>query len=89
MGGPYKIGDKVKGRALTQIDIDLMNMKNKKAGLANLKNIKPVIKPKVNEVKKTIQKKPRPPTESEKLVKDLIARKKRFSGGGSSMLFGD
>ncbi len=90
MGKTYKIGDKVNGRALTQLDIDLIGLKNKpKPGLANLKDIKPTVKPKVNESKKPIQKKPRPPTASEKLIKDLIARKERFSGGGNSMLFGD
>ena len=93
MGKTYKIGDKVKGRVLSQLDIDLMNNKEpvvkKTIGLGLNSE---TMKPKLNEIKKPIQKKPRPPgklTESEKLIKDLIVRKKRFSGGGTKMLFGD
>ena len=94
MGKPYKSDGKWfrNGIAMSQLDIDLMNSKEPVVKTKGLGLNSETMKPKLNEIKKPIQKKPRPPgklTESEKLIKDLIARKKRFSGGGTKMLFGD
>ena len=92
MGEPYKSGGEwfQNGNAMSQLDIDLMNMKKEPVGKTKGLGLNSeTMKPKVNEKKKPIQKKPRPPAEMDKAVNSLLKSRKRFSNGIKDMLFKD
>ncbi len=70
MSDTYKVGDKVKGRTWTQLDVDLANNTKQMAAKENnvtglgAKNVSSALDKvkNVNTTTKPIQKKPRPPT---------------------------
>ncbi len=91
MGEPYKSNGKWfrNGNAMSQLDIDLMNSKEPVVKTKGLGLNSETMKPKTNEKRKPIQKKPRPPAEMDKAINSLLKSRKKFSNGLGDMLFGD
>ena len=91
MGKPYKSDGKWfrNGIAMSQLDIDLMNSKEPIVKTKGLGLNSETMKPKTNEKRKLIQKKPRPPAEMDKAINSLLKSRKKFSNGLGNMLFGD